>query len=169
MSDKYEKLITVMPLFHGFRAAGARRLIDCGEIREYRAGEQICAEGDKADSVILILTGKLQAFLVRDDIEMIVSDFDPGAILGDVAVLCGTPRALSLRAVQDSVALHWTSSNYRMMLLSDPLLSHRIFGQTMKMLMSHEKALLESVIERHRLKLASPPAALPAPSTAKPS
>lgn len=57
MSQPYETLVRQMPLFHGFTEAGARRLVEQGQVREHAAGERICWEGDVADCVLLILSG----------------------------------------------------------------------------------------------------------------
>jgi CRP-like cAMP-binding protein len=93
MSAPYQALLKRMPLFEGITTYGKGLLLQRGEVKEHSAGEQLCREGDLADSVLLILTGKLQAYIERDGIQMIVRDFAPGAIVGNVAVLCGLPRA----------------------------------------------------------------------------
>jgi hypothetical protein len=50
MNQNYAEIITSLPLFQGFTAAGAAMLIEPGEVRELAPGELIFSEGDPADS-----------------------------------------------------------------------------------------------------------------------
>jgi CRP-like cAMP-binding protein len=150
MSQAYETLIREMPLFRGFAEAGARRLIEQGRITQHATGERLCCEGDPANHVLLILSGKLRAFVERDGIELVLGDFGPGIILGDVAVLCGIARAASVRVLEPSVVLNWTDQAYRSLLLGDAFLSQRIFKSTLGLLIENERSLIESLMRKSR-------------------
>jgi CRP-like cAMP-binding protein len=134
-----------MPLFNGYTKAGVQGLVDQGEVRSYASGDRLCDEGEAADGVLLILSGKLRAYIERRGAQLCVSDFGPGTILGEIAVLCGIPRAASVRALEPSVVLYWNDQKFRSMLLRDVFLSHRIFGVTMYTLIEREKALIGSL------------------------
>src|SRR5512146_1897385 len=98
MSCGYASEIVQMPLFRGFTEAGAQRLIDLGEVKEHAEGEQLCCEGDAADAVVLIISGRLRAYVERSGRELVLSDFGAGVVLGEIAALCGIPRTTSVRA-----------------------------------------------------------------------
>jgi CRP-like cAMP-binding protein len=136
-----------MPLFDGFTAVGVQRLLDLGEVREHTAGEQLCTEGGPADCVLLILSGRLQAYVERSGSELIVAEFGAGAIVGEIAVLCGIPRAASMRAAEDSAVLCWTERAFHTLLLGDVFLSHRIFSSSLRALIDLEKSLIESLVQ----------------------
>lgn len=151
MNSPHVNAMLEMPLFSGYTQAGVQGLLALGEVRTYASGEQLCKEGDPADGVLLILRGRLSVYIERRGAELVMSEFGPGAILGEIAVLCGMPRAASVRALEASDVLYWTDKAFRSLLLRDVFLSQRIFSVTMHALIEREKALIES--------LASAPAA----------
>ena len=136
--------ILKMPLFKGFTEDGVRSLIRQGQVQEHAAGAQFCKEGDVADGVILILSGKLRVYVERGGKEYRISDFSTGTVLGDIAVLCGIPRSASVRALEPSTVLFWPDKAYRMMLLGDSYLSQRIMTNTLRMLIEREKSAVDA-------------------------
>jgi len=143
-------IMTEFPLLQGFTAEGAQRLLERGEIREYRAGEVVLHQGDPAEFVLLVLAGKAEVFAEREGSEMVLTEAGPGAVLGELAVLCGIPRSASVRACENSTALLWTASVFRNVLLRHPLLSERIFKQSLRALVEKERSLIDSLLTLQR-------------------
>jgi CRP-like cAMP-binding protein len=144
----YVDLIIKMPLFAGLTVYGAQRLIDLGGIADYPAGTTLCHEGEEALVVILILTGKLRAYIEREGNELVVGDYGPGKIMGDIAALCGEVRAVSVKTLEPSTVLSWTNAAFRKLLLGDLSLSHRVFGSSLRMMLDHEKTLLQALAQK---------------------
>jgi CRP-like cAMP-binding protein len=138
------------PLLQGFTAQGAQRLIDRGEIKECRPGEILFREGDPPDYVLLVLFGSIQVFVEREEGDLVLTDAGPGAVLGELAVLCTMPRAASVRATDTTVVLQWSASNFRSLLLRYPLLSERIFKESLRNLVVNGRSLIDSVIRLSR-------------------
>jgi CRP/FNR family cyclic AMP-dependent transcriptional regulator len=146
MNENYAELITGFPLFKGFTVNGANRVLNSGEVRHYKAGEILLNEGDKADFVVLLLTGKLEVFVQRGDKDVVLTQSHPGTVLGEVAVLCGIPRSASIRADSEVAVLRWDDEAFRTLLLRDASLSQRIFGTILRTLVEKERALIDSLI-----------------------
>jgi CRP/FNR family cyclic AMP-dependent transcriptional regulator len=146
MNENYAELITGFPLFKGFTVNGANRVLNSGEVRHYKAGEILLNEGDKADFVVLLLTGKLEVFVQRGDKDVVLTESHPGTVLGEVAVLCGIPRSASIRADSEVAVLRWDDEAFRTLLLRDASLSQRIFGTILRTLVEKERALIDSLI-----------------------
>jgi CRP/FNR family transcriptional regulator/CRP/FNR family cyclic AMP-dependent transcriptional regulator len=146
MNEQYAVLITGFSLFRGFTLHGAHMLLDCGEVREYSTGEVLLKEGDPPTFVLLVLTGKMQVFVERQQRNLILGDAGPGTILGELAVLCGIPRSASVRASEDSAALQWSATAFRHLLLGDVFLSERIFRESLRTLIEKEQSLIDSLI-----------------------
>jgi len=145
MDEQYAAMIAGFPLFQGFTVAGAQRLLERGEIKQYALGEVIFGEGDPPESVMLVLAGKIQVFVERQGADLVLTEVNPGAVLGELAVLCGMPRAASLRASEPSVVLEWSAAGFRNLLLRYNLLSERIFRESLRTLVDKERGLIDSL------------------------
>ena len=104
-------------------------------------------EGDNATFVLLVLAGKLDVFVERDEKDLVLTEAKPGVILGELAVLCGIPRSASVRAKENSTVLQWSDDAFRRLLLRDPSLSQRIFREALRTLIEKERSLIDSVID----------------------
>src|SRR6266576_2361232 len=109
MNDQYAEKIVGFPLFRGFTLAGARMLLERGEVKEYSPDEILFKEGDIPTVVLLVLTGKMQVFVEREGRELVLTDVGPGTISGELALLCGIPRSASVRACEKSAVLQWSA------------------------------------------------------------
>jgi CRP-like cAMP-binding protein len=145
MNEQYAEMITKFPLFEGHTVQGAQFLLERGEDKEHQPGAVLCREGDAATFVLLVLSGKVEVFVERQGRNVVLTEMGPGTILGELAVLCGIPRAASLRASENLVALHWENEGFRRMLLTNASLSQRILRQSLRTLIEKEQALLKSL------------------------
>jgi len=147
MSENYSELIPTFPLFKGFTANGAKRLLDAGQVKQHQAGAVLLTEGDPAKFVLLVLSGKLEVFVDRDGQHLVLTEAEPGDILGELAVLCGIPRSASVKAKNNAAVLEWSDEAFRALLLRDPSLSQRIFREALRTLVEKERSLIDSVID----------------------
>lgn len=147
MNEPYAEMIRKFPLFKGHTLYGAQSLLEQGEVREHEPGEVLCREGDAATFVLLVLTGKVQVFVERQGRDLVLTEAGPGALLGELAVLCGIPRSASLCAMEKSAALHWSKESFRRILLGNAFLSEQILSQSLRTLIEKERVLINSLIE----------------------
>ncbi len=146
MNEQYAGLITGFPLFEGFTLDGAKMLLDSGEVKEFSPQEILIKEGDEPEFVLLVLTGKLEVFVERQQRNLVLTDAGPGRILGELAVLCGIPRSASVRASEKSAVLQWNAAAFRTLLLRDGFFSQRIFRQSLRTLIEQERSLIDSLV-----------------------
>jgi len=67
------------------------------------AGTNLFSAGDEGDGLYLVETGLMKAMMRSPDgVELIVSIFGPGDIVGEVAVIDGLPRSTSVVVMRDS-------------------------------------------------------------------
>jgi len=147
MNEQYAERITRFPLFQGYTLHGAQMLLQSGEVKDYSPGEVVLKEGDSPTFVLLILTGQMQVFVERQGRDLVLTDAGPGTILGELAVLCGMPRAASVRASERSAILQWNAKEFRNLVLSDVFLSERIFRESLRTLVEKEQALINSLMQ----------------------
>src|SRR5882724_7000183 len=146
MNEQYAEMITKFPLFHGYTLHGAQMLLECGEVTEFSPGEVLLKEGDSPTFVLLVLTGRMQVFVERQGRDLVLTEAGPGAILGELAVLCGIPRSASVRAKDASSTLKWSDEAFRSLLLRDHSLSQRVFSGALRTLVDKERSLIDSLI-----------------------
>jgi EmrB/QacA subfamily drug resistance transporter len=72
------------------------------------AGEWLFTEGDTADGMYLLRTGQLEVVKQGE----VVTRLNRGAVLGELAVLTGSPRAASVRARRDCQLLRISSAQF---------------------------------------------------------
>jgi CRP/FNR family transcriptional regulator/CRP/FNR family cyclic AMP-dependent transcriptional regulator len=145
MQDQLAAMMTEFPLLRGFTVQGTQRLLDRGAVREFVAGELIFNEGDAPAAVLLVLNGALQVFVERNGGDIVLADVGAGAVLGELAVLCGIRRSASVRALKQTLTLQWDALSFRNLLLRYPLLSERIFKESLRTLVEKERSLIDSV------------------------
>jgi CRP-like cAMP-binding protein len=117
-----------------------------GKVEEYSPGEVVFREGDAATFVLLVLTGKLEVFVERDGHNLVLTDTGPGAIVGELAVLCGAARSASVRANEASAVLKWSDGAFRKLILGNAFLAQRIFAEALSTLVEKERSLIEALL-----------------------
>ena len=147
MNEQYAEQITSFPLFKGFTVNGAMRLLNSGVVKQHEPGTVLLKEGDAAGFVLLVLTGTLEVFVDREGQHLILTEAEPGDILGELAVLCGIPRSASVKAKESTAVLEWDDAAFRTLLLRDPSLSQRIFREALRTLVEKERSLIDSIID----------------------
>lgn len=144
--DQIDQAILQSPLFTSFTAHGARLICEQGQLHTHAPGTVLFSEGDAANAVAFVISGKLQVFVERDGRELVLTEAGPGALLGELAVLCGISRSATVRAHDESVVLQWNADAFRRLLLSNANLSQRIFRHSLKTLLDSEKSMIESLM-----------------------
>jgi CRP-like cAMP-binding protein len=145
MNDQFAETMTTFPLLQGFTPQGTQRLLERGEVRSCSAGELLFKEGDPPAFAMLVLGGEIQVFVEREGAAMILTEVGAGTILGELSVLCGIARAASVRASEAATVLQWSAPVFRNLLLRYPLLSERIFKESLRTLVDKERVLIDSI------------------------
>ena len=145
-SEQYAAMMTKFPLLSGFTVHGARVLLELGAIRKYTAGHTFCTEGEAATTTLLILSGRFQVFIERKEARLVLRDCGPGAVLGEIDIVCDVARTASVRASEASEVLEWSAAAFRTLLLRSGLLAERIHRHSLRTLVDNEQALIASMI-----------------------
>ena len=87
------------------------------------AQERLFCEGDAADRLFFVVSGRLRVIVEREGERRVARLLGPGATIGELAVLTGTPRSASVEAVRDSELLEIESERFLDLLAHDQDLS----------------------------------------------
>jgi NTE family protein len=82
-----------------------RRLIDLSALARYSAGDPLCRQGDKGDTLFLIVRGDVRIVREVEGSARSVAVLSRGDCVGEIALLFGVPRTASAVAATDVEAL----------------------------------------------------------------
>ncbi len=89
-------------LFDGFSAEELLAVMRGLELVSFEAGDVIVAEGAVGDSMFILTSGKVKAYVkTPKGRSMKVQEFEEGDFFGEIAVLTGKPRTATLTAAVD--------------------------------------------------------------------
>jgi hypothetical protein len=94
------------PLFDGFSAEELVAVMRVLELASFDAGDVIVAEGTPGDSMFILTSGKVKAYVKTPKGKSLkVQEFEEGDFFGEIAVLTGKPRTATLTAAIDCECL----------------------------------------------------------------
>lgn len=94
-------------------------LLAAAEPVRLSAQEWLFREGDAADRLFFVLSGRLRVVIERDGRLRVARLLGPGAAIGELAVLTGTERSASVQAVRDSELLEIEGERFLDLLARD--------------------------------------------------
>jgi len=115
-----EAIFAGAELFGELPATTRRRLAALVERRYLAAGEVLVRQGEAADSVFVVVSGKLRASVSQDGQEVALDDLGPGRLVGEFALLSDRPRSATVQAVRDSEVLRLSSTAFHQVLRAHP-------------------------------------------------
>ena len=122
-------LLTSAPLFAGLPEATLRELEAALQPRVVRAREWLFREGEPSDRLCVVRSGRLRVVVESGDVAMVARVVGPGAMLGELGVLTGSPRSASVQAVRDSELLELGAAEFDSLLVRSPGLAVRLARQ----------------------------------------
>jgi hypothetical protein len=97
------------PLFDGFSAEELLAVMRGLELVSFEAGDVIVAEGAAGDSMFILTSGKVKAYVKTPKGKSLkVQEFEEGDFFGEISVLTGKPRTATLTAAVDCDCLELT-------------------------------------------------------------
>jgi CRP/FNR family cyclic AMP-dependent transcriptional regulator len=105
-----------------------RELARGGQVRSMARNTVFIDEGDKGDSLFVILSGRVKVFVAdADGREMVLDIHGPGDYVGELA-LDGRPRAASVMAMEPTVCSVLTRDALRTAIVANPDLAMNLIG-----------------------------------------
>ena len=89
-------LLQQVPLFAGVAAAHLQALLFSSSSVEFAAGETVFSAGQPASSALLVTAGEAVALDAADET---LAHISRGALLGELSMIAGLPRSVTVRAV----------------------------------------------------------------------
>lgn len=101
-----------IPIFQGAEP-GSMRLMAClSEEVFIEQGEFLCHGGDPSDSVFVVLSGEVEFLIENENGNRSLGREGAGAVVGEVGILCDSPRTVSVLALTDLVLLRLSRESF---------------------------------------------------------
>lgn len=121
-------------VFAGLDEDARRLLAEHLEVLAVEGGQVVMAEGDAADGLYLVASGRLQARIERDGASVPIGEVGRGEVVGEAALLTDRPRSATVVALRDSVLYRLPVDAFEEVLARSPLVLRPIAGQVVERL-----------------------------------
>jgi len=91
--------LKAQPLFAGLSGPDLDWLAEQVQAISISAGEFLILEGEPGDSAYIVVKGEFEIVKKSDQREIVIAVREPGAVIGEMALIDNTPRVASVRAV----------------------------------------------------------------------
>ncbi len=138
-------LLLASPVFGGLSATARELLRSEFELRVARRGDELIRQGDAADGMYLVASGRLQVVLTRDDgSRVILDEVGRGDLTGEMALLTDSPRSASIVALRDSNVFFLSTEAFGRVIHAHPqalrVVSSALIGKLMDTIRQGPKA-----------------------------
>jgi NTE family protein/lysophospholipid hydrolase len=110
-----------LPLLAGIDPSVLREFDSEENWLQLAGGETLFAQGDPPDYLYILIHGRLQVIVERGSAEYeVVEQINPGACVGEMALLADEPRSATVRAIRDSELVRLSKDEFNLLLDRHP-------------------------------------------------
>ena len=115
-----------VPLLASLDSARLKLLAFTGERLEYSPGDILFRQGDEGEEAYVILAGNADIVVERELNRVVLYSLGPGQMIGELAMLCDTPRSATARAKTRLTALRLNREVFFETMRQDPAFSFKV-------------------------------------------
>jgi NTE family protein len=114
-----QSLLAALPLLAGADSETLDALLAHIRPVHVHAGDVVIRQGDAADRLFLVRSGRLRVVVEQEDGPKTVRELGAGAAIGELALLTGSPRSATVHAVRDGELLELDADVFHALLEHD--------------------------------------------------
>lgn len=103
MTAIIEETINDSPLFKHLGPDWQERLVNSAQLRAFEADQVIIEEGHQAESLFIVVRGRVRVWTDSDGRQVELKTLGPGAYFGEVSLLSGKEATATVEAKSDEV------------------------------------------------------------------
>jgi EmrB/QacA subfamily drug resistance transporter len=111
------QMLAEVPIFAGLSDHVREEIAGRGSLTKLSGGEWLFRKDDPGDSLYVVLAGRCELIDGEGHVFMVIGR---GSVLGELALLTGSPRAASVRAVRDAELLRLSQDQFEQLLREQP-------------------------------------------------
>jgi len=140
-----EAALARVPLFESLDAEDRERLLGVASVRRVPARKRIFRKGEPGRELFVLLRGRAKATSTTRDRGAVFDYFEPGEVVGEVALLDGGPRTATVSTVSSCDFLVIGRDDFLSLLEREPRVSIRLLAACAARL-RHTSELVEDVV-----------------------
>jgi len=118
-----------------------RSLASRVRVQAYGRGETIIRQGDRGDSLFMILRGRVEVLVASGEQEEVVNTLGEGSCFGEMSLLTGAPRSATVRALEDVEVAPVTVEAFRQIVAENRAVLEAVTG-----IVSRRRSRLDAAI-----------------------
>ncbi|MEE4251471.1 MAG: cyclic nucleotide-binding domain-containing protein [Alcanivoracaceae bacterium] len=98
--ERIQRLLSGIPFFNEVARESEQqlsRLLECSDIMQARAGEEVIRQGDTDTFLYFLLKGQLAVMSPNGNANQVLNYISPGEVFGALAMIRATPRSATIR------------------------------------------------------------------------
>lgn len=134
-AEQVGRLLKATPTLAALDASDLELVAESCRVRVLKRGQFLFAEGDPADSFVVVASGRLRVLVTSaDGGELVLSVLGPGDSLGEVGCLDGGARSATVEVLQDSVVVQLPSGDLLALVERRPQVARDLLAQMASLL-----------------------------------
>lgn len=115
-------------LFADLDEKAIKSLAKCAQWVELKSGSVLYHRGEEGDGLYVIANGRLGIYRQDDpqDEEQLLAELGRYAVVGEISVITGEPRSVTVRGVRDSGLIRISSTDFQKMMSAQPEAMRRV-------------------------------------------
>lgn len=144
-----------LDIFHGLSPVDLKQIVTTGRARNFSAGEYIYMQGDPADRLYVLHTGKVKLSQVTPDGQQVIHQVaGPGEAFGLLALLEGMEYPVTAQVAVASQVYTWTQVELRHLIERVPMFSINMMHIMAMRIQEFQDRLRELATERVERRIA---------------
>jgi NTE family protein len=111
------EMLAEAPIFSGLSDEVREQLAERASVTKLSGGQWLFREGEPGDALYVILAGRCEVLDGEGHVFLVLGR---GAVMGELALLTGSPRAASVRAVRDAELLRLPQPQFEQLMREQP-------------------------------------------------
>lgn len=100
--SRAKKIVEKLPVFRGLSPSRMQKVLEVCSEQVFKAGQTLCAEGDKSSEFYVVLSGSLR---VATSAGLALAVIRRMGVVGEMGMLTGRPRSAAVVAAEDTTVL----------------------------------------------------------------
>lgn len=129
-AEDLARMVSAGALLASWGEAELQDLLERAALCPMKKGDVLMHQGDRGDHLIILLDGTIRVSMVASNGREIILDYlEPGAVIGEIALLDGGERTASATALGEGQYLKLTAAAFREVLEKHPRVAWRLLQE----------------------------------------